>query len=504
MALNQNVTATVSTGGNTYIKALLNNGTRWDTSGVTGNSGVIRVYVDGSNYNGIQLAQIQGAIYLFENYANIDLVPTQSINPGNPGSVAEVWIRLTTGSQIGNFGGYSGTPSEADSTRTFDDVTIADKGRVFTYLASDGWLISGQNTFVDGRLSAAGLQLLMHEFGHALGLKHPHDGGAVGSSDRFPGVASVGDTGDFGLNQTIYTIMSYNNFQDPITPGGALATMATPMAFDVAALQRLYGANTSYHSGNDFYYLPDPAFVAGANGSTWSCIWDAGGTDAIVYGGYANATIDLRPATLDRSATGGGVRSFTEYSGFPGYLGRGFTIAGDPTNALADQGQESGVIIENAFGGFGNDDLRGNLAANILDGGEGDDTLRGDAGIDTLIGGPGTDTLIGGLGLDRLRGGGGPDIFDFNDIRQSVVGEKRDVIIDFNDDRDVIDLSTIDAKTGRSGNQAFKFIGSKGFHDEKGELRLDNRILSGDIDGDGRADFQIKVLDEIGRGDFVL
>lgn len=103
-------------------------------------------------------------------------------------------------------------------------MTIAEHGRVQTFLASDGWLIFGQDTFPDGtagtaRISPAGLQFLMHEFGHALGLKHPHDGGAVGSTAVFPGVTinDSTDTGDFGLNQTIYTIMSYNNFQDQIT-----------------------------------------------------------------------------------------------------------------------------------------------------------------------------------------------------------------------------------------------------------------------------------------------
>jgi len=46
-----------------------------------------------------------------------------------------------------------------------------------------------------------------------------------------------------------------------------------------------------------------------------------------------------------------------------------------------------------------------------------------------------------------------------------------DRVDDFKRGQDRIDLSGIDAKSG-GGNQAFKFIGKQGFHDEKGELRF--------------------------------
>ncbi|XVU25337.1 hypothetical protein ACQPZJ_50580 [Actinoplanes sp. CA-054009] len=69
-----------------------------------------------------------------------------------------------------------------------------------------------------------------------------------------------------------------------------------------------------------------------------------------------------------------------------------------------------------AYGGAGNDTIRGAAAGDILFGGAGNDTIYGnggydriygDAGNDTLWGGPGNDRLIGGPGKDKLFGGTG-------------------------------------------------------------------------------------------------
>ena len=82
-------------------------------------------------------------------------------------------------------------------------------------------------------------------------------------------------------------------------------------------------------------------------------------------------------------------------SGATNWATGGFTIAGDITNALPDQTGITGVIIENAFGGKGNDDITGNAAANFLEGREGNDIVRGGAGADTYAyrTGDGTDTI---------------------------------------------------------------------------------------------------------------
>jgi serralysin len=120
------------------------------------------------------------------------------------------------------------------------------------------------------------------------------------------------------------------------------------------------------------------------------------------------------------------------------------------------------------------------------------------------------DTITGGLGKDTMAGGLGDDKFNFDLIAESVKGANRDVILDFSHGQgDQIDLASIDAKSG-NGNQAFHFIGKQGFHDTKGELHFVKQagflVVEGDINGDGRADFQIEVhgLGKLVAGDFVL
>lgn len=62
----------------------------------------------------------------------------------------------------------------------------------------------------------------------------------------------------------------------------------------------------------------------------------------------------------------------------------------------------SGTVIENIYGGDGNDTLTGNAADNVIFGGRGNDTLKGMAGNDTLDGGAGSDTAVYDFGISRF------------------------------------------------------------------------------------------------------
>lgn len=153
----------------------------------------------------------------------------------------------------------------------------------------------------------------------------------------------------------------------------------------------------------------------------------------------------------------------------------------------------------------GSDLMIGSKGADTLAGHAGKDALRGNAGNDVLSGGEGNDWLTGGAGSDRLTGGAGRDTFIFLGPSDSSEGKDRDIITDF-DSSDRINLAAIDANEHRRGDQSFTFIGRAAFTKTAGELHLVRGILSGDTDGDGRADVSIAVRGHHApdAGDFLL
>ncbi|HEX8667482.1 MAG TPA: M10 family metallopeptidase C-terminal domain-containing protein [Allosphingosinicella sp.] len=294
---------------------------------------------------------------------------------------------------------------------------------------------SGDYRWTPEGLAPGGLYFstLIHELGHGHGMSHPHDVGD-GRSSIMRGVEEPEPLdytyGDFDLNQGVYTMMSYNfgweksPYGQPDS-GAGYGFIGGLMAMDVAVIQDKYGVNEEWATGDNTYVMRDDnsATQFDANGNitreatSYTSIWDAGGTDQIVYAGARDTVIDLRPATLKYENGGGGWISYAW--GIHG----GFTVA-------------NGVTIENARSGSGNDTLTGNDAANVLNGGLGNDKIDGRGGNDTVsydgvtaglrldlslvaaqgTKGAGTDTLIsienaiGGSGNDVIKGTGGANL----------------------------------------------------------------------------------------------
>jgi D-alanyl-D-alanine carboxypeptidase len=149
-------------------------------------------------------------------------------------------------------------------------------------------------------------------------------------------------------------------------------------------------------------------------------------------------------------------------------------------------------------GGNGNDKISGGSGDDFLNGRNGNDTLLGGNGNDVLEGRIGNDVLEGGAGRDYLFGGKGADTFIFTNLADSAIGRNaRDVIGDFKRGEDKISLSAIDANTTLDLDQSFTFIGASAFSGKAGELHtFTNRgqtIVEGDVNGDGKADFQIEL-----------
>lgn len=310
----------------------------------------------------------------------------------------------------------------------------------------------------------------MHEIGHALGLGHPHEDGMRLDRDSME-----------------YTVMSYRSYVGASTTAGLTnetwGYAQSPMLYDIASLQHLYGANYTTNSGNTLYsWSPSTGHMLingvgqGAPGANkiLLTIWDGGGNDTYDFSNYAShLKVDLRPGAWTTTATNQLAKLSADGSKI---------AAGNIANALLFQ-RDARSLIENAVGGSGSDTLTGNETANVLKGGAGQDKLSGLSGNDTLDGGLGSDTLLGGTGRD---------VFDVNSVKETSLGA-RDTIQDFLQGVDHIDLRSIDAIAVVAGDQAFSFIAARSFTGQAGQLNFANRMLSGDVNGDKVADFQIYV-----------
>lgn len=446
----------VTLSNNAVVNGLIDGGA-WDGPAITYSFAAGDI-----NANGIQdFAEGDWkAFYLeiidnIESFARIDFEEVSE--PGN------INFKLVEGG-----GGESGVPAEG--TTTVDSIV-------------------GINVDVAGSADAVKLGTFsltwLHETGHALGLKHPHD---VSLGPKLPGVDDPADKGTGHINSQIYTVMGYTSpFLGEDNPFTSEVDFDTPVnaqpgsfgAIDIAALQHLYGARAHNVGNNSYQFSDDVDFNRG-----YTTIWDTGGHDAITYVGESRSKIDLRAATLKAEIGGGGWVSTSEM------LTGGFTIA-------------KHVVIENATGSNADDILIGNKAANTLSGRDGDDTLTA---------GRGSDKLRGGLGADDLTGGAGADTFAFKTVDETTVDAAgRDTISDFSGNNgDRIDLSAIDANAAKSGNQAFDHIGTAAFTGKAGELRHVEQdggtFVYGDTDGDRKADFAIHLdtASSLSAGDFVL
>ncbi|MDK4806194.1 MAG: M10 family metallopeptidase [Novosphingobium aromaticivorans] len=305
----------------------------------------------------------------FQQWANVANISFRQVTETSGGTVGDIRIGLSSSVDTDTWGYAKVSANGSDNSH--GDIWI-----------NPTW--GNQSFAVDTYNFAA----MMHEIGHALGLADPSSGSGLA----------------IGYDQRNYTIMSYN---DPYGVYVYNATrqnfdyiLRTPMVYDIAAIQAIYGANTSYNAGNTKYvYSPDDPFYA--------TIWDAGGTNTIDLRAFTQASfVDLHPGA---------------------YSTLGFNGAAVSNNL----GIAYGVHIETLFGGSGSDTLVGDDLLNRIYAGKGDDRIYGYGGNDRLSGGPGNDIISGGdgndmflagddTGNDRYVGGPGNDLVTYAGAKAGV------------------------------------------------------------------------------------
>lgn len=229
--------------------------------------------------------------------------------------------------------------------------------------------------------------VLLHEIGHTMGLKHPHESPVMSSTkDSTQTTIMSYDHDYFNDVQITYdqygTNFSLNRKFVTLEEEGGYSHLGI---FDIAAIQSVYGKKVD--SNPNTYKFSSSAFTA--------VLYDGGGSDVIdlsnqSFGSILNmnagsfSSIGLRtvseavqakmnelPAQV-RTALGDKyiTNYISDYSSYI-YLGKdNLSIAFD-------------TLIESAIGSAYADTITGNDADNTITGGAGNDTINGGAGIDT-------------------------------------------------------------------------------------------------------------------------
>ena len=215
-------------------------------------------------------------------------------------------------------------------------------------LDGDVWINQDSSANSNLAKGSYGWETLVHEIGHALGLKHPgnYNAGSAPSTlpDNYLGVKE---------DNTDYTVMSYRD--GPTNTTGQSRDWYG--MYDLLTLKTLYGGNASFNAGDTLYKYQN------SDGGTLEIVDDASGYDTIDLSAVTlGAKVDMRPG---------------------GFSSVGVRPGG--TGAVNNLSIDLATTIEKFIGTNSSDTVTGNDANNTFVLGLGTNTADGGAGIDTAV-----------------------------------------------------------------------------------------------------------------------
>jgi len=211
-----------------------------------------------------------------------------------------------------------------------------------------------------------GFFMVLHEIGHALGLKHPHDDGGVSR-------LTFNQSGLRNLDLDWLSMMSYKDTFRQVT--SAFEPKA-PMILDIIALQYMYGVNTVTNLG-------DTKFLIDLNSNWYSSIFDTSGSDTVdvsdsMYGAY----IDL-PKYV-----------FSDYQISPAGL---ITRINEQENISPGRSPKNLTWVLGAI-----ENVIGTPFDDLISDSDGSETIKSGDGCDRIYLRDGNDVVDGGKGTDLI------------------------------------------------------------------------------------------------------
>ncbi|MDD3017727.1 MAG: Ig-like domain-containing protein [Comamonas sp.] len=307
----------------------------------------------------------------------------------------------------------------ADGDLRLNAVAMTGSTAGFAYFPGVGALAG--DIFLDTRSSGKagyydqgdyGYMLVLHELAHALGIKHPFEG--------TPKLTTSLDTRD-------HTVMSYTagrewkpvfGYADNVsTFTTAFVSRSSYSVLDTAALQVMYGPNTTTQTGDDAYVIDFDDYA-------YHTLWDAGGSDTIdASAATGHSHVDLRPGSTNSVDVRTLAQQEADVKAHYASIGQGWLVTSPWVGSVFatnghrfytgenNLGIAHGVWIENLNTGAGNDTVYDNGVDNVIRTGAGNDTIHlGAGGYDQIDGGAGSnDKVVINLNSNAVQRGKADD-----------------------------------------------------------------------------------------------